>query len=459
MSPKSPASWLQRIDGEGPIYLSVVRALEQAIAEGELQPGEQLPTQRAIAAQLGVDLTTVTRAFAAAAAQGLIAGAVGRGTFVTGRTAEDEVGLVDLSMNLPPPPKGLSLGRLLKETSQAVLDRTDAQVLMAYHPPGGSLAQRTAGATWLAPCLGDVAPERLLVAPGAQAALTTILGLLAAPGDMVIVEPLTYPGVRAAAAHLGLRLIACPTDDEGVLPDALEALCAGGGAKAIYLIPTLQNPTTRTMSPERRKSVIAVARRTATPIVEDDAYGRLPTDPPPALAGLAPDLVWHIATMAKSLTPGLRLAFVAAPSSLAAQRFAEGLRATALMVSPLNAGILTAWIREGTAERILAGVRTESAERQALAQAILPLAKGGPGGAHLWLDLPPHWPGERLRQTAQARGLSLVTAEAFAVDPEVGSGLRISLGGPAKQSVLTEALRSIAAILASDPQGAGRLVV
>jgi len=330
---------------------------------------------------------------------------------------------------------------------------------MAYHPPGGSLAQRAAGATWLAPCLGDVAPERLLVAPGAQAALTTIMGLLARPGDTVIVEPLTYPGVRAAAGHLGLQLAPCPTDEEGLLPEALETLCANRDAKAIYLIPTLQNPTTRTMSAARREAVIEVARRMGTPIVEDDAYGLLPSEPPPALAGLAPDLVWHIATTAKTLTPGLRLAFVAAPSDVAAQRFAEGLRATALMVSPLNAGILTAWIREGTAERILAGVRAESAERQVLAQTILPLAKGGSGGAHLWLDLPDHWPGERLRQTAQARGLSLVTAEAFAVDPEVRNGLRISLGGPAKQSVLAEALRSIAAILASDPQGAGRLVV
>lgn len=459
MPPSSPASWLRRVEKGGPIYLSILRALERAITEGELQPGEQLPPQRAIAAELGIDLTTVTRAYAAATAQGLIAGAVGRGTFVTGRTSEDEVGLVDLSMNLPPPPKGLSLGRLLKETSQAVLERTDAQTLMAYHPPGGSLAQRTAGAAWLAPSLGEISPERLLIAPGAQAALTTILGLLAKPGEAVIVEPLTYPGVKAAAAHLGLRLVPCPTDEEGVSPDALESLCAQHRARAIYLVPTLQNPTTRTMTPERRSSVVAAARRTGTPIVEDDAYGRLPPNPPVALASLAPELTWHIATTAKALSPGLRIAFVAAPHMIGAQRFADGLRATALMVSPLSAGILTAWIREGTAERILAGVRAESAERQALAQEILPLAKGGPGGVHLWLDLPAQWPGERLRQSAQARGLSLVTAEAFAVGPQTGGGLRISLGGPAKQSVLADALRGVAGILASDPERAGRLVV
>jgi DNA-binding transcriptional MocR family regulator len=452
-------SWLRRIGREGPIYLAILRALEQAIAEGELQPGEQLPPQRVIANELGVDFTTVTRAYSAARTQGLISGAVGRGTFVAGRTVEDEVGLVDLSMNLPPPPKDLSIGRLLKTSVQEVLDRTDAQTLMSYHPPGGSLAQRTAGATWLRPCLGKLAPDRLLVAPGAQAALTTILGLIASPGDSVIVEPLTYPGMRAAAAYLKLRLIPCPIDDDGMAPDALARLCAEHAPKAIYLIPTLQNPTAITMSGARREAIAEVARRMATPIIEDDAYGRLPPEPSLALAALAPDLVWHIATTAKALSPGLRIAFVAAPDEAAARRLAEGLRVTALMASPLSAAVLTAWIREGVAERILAAVQAESAERQALARAILPQARGGPGGAHMWLDLPDRWPGERLRDVAQARGLSLVTAEAFAVGKDAPSGLRLSLGGPSKQSVLTEALRNVAAILKSGPGEVGRLVV
>ena len=151
MSPTA-VRWLNRVErGAGPIYLSILHALEAAIGEGELQPGEQLPPQRAVASLLGVDFTTVTRAYSAARARGLVEGAVGRGTFVASRTAEDEVGLVDLAMNLPPPPKGLSLGKLLKETAQSVLERTDAQALMAYHPGAGSIAQRSAAAAWLAP--------------------------------------------------------------------------------------------------------------------------------------------------------------------------------------------------------------------------------------------------------------------------------------------------------------------
>ncbi|WP_309645227.1 PLP-dependent aminotransferase family protein [Phenylobacterium sp.] len=443
------ARWLTRVDrDDGPIYLAILKALESAIVDGDLQAGEQLPPQRAVAVQLGVDFTTVTRAYAAARARGMVEGAVGRGTFVRGRASEDEAGLIDLSMNLPPPPLDLSLGRLLKETSRAVLDRTDPAALMAYHPGAGSLAQRAAGAAWLAPTLGEVSPEAILVSPGAQTALAALFTTLMRPGDALIVEPLTYPGALSLAAHLGLRLIACPTDDEGVLPAELDRLCAEHRPKAIYLIPTLQNPVATTMGPQRRGDVARVAQSAQVPIIEDDAYGRLPQVPPPAIAALTPRNVWHVATTAKALSPGLRTAFVAAPSADQALRLATALRAMSLMASPLTTAVATAWIREGTAERLLAAVRAETRARQTLARDILPSAVGGPDGVHVWLDLAPGRDPSALRDDAARRGLSLVTAQAFAAGPGARDGLRISLGGPARREVLAQALRAVADLLA-----------
>lgn len=454
----SNARWLRRVDrGRRPIYLGVLHALEAAIAEGELQAGQQLPPQRALAAELGVDLTTVTRAYAAARARGLVEGTVGRGTFVAGGAGEDEAGLVDLSMNLPPPPLGLALDRLLKDAARQVLERADPAVLMAYHPAGGSLAQRAAGAAWLAPCIGQVETERVLVAPGAQAALAALLRLLAEPGETVLVEPLTYPGLRAAAAHLGVGLTPCPVDGEGMIPEDLARLCARSRPKAVYLIPTHQNPTAATMGSARRAQVAQVCAAAGVPIIEDDAYGRLPAALLPGFAALTPGNVWRLETLAKTLTPGLRIAFVVAPDDGAARRLALALRATSIMPSPLCAAIATAWISDGVAERLLAGGRAETAARQALARQILPAARGEPEAIHLWLDLPVHWPAERVRAAAQARGLSLVGAEAFAVTPDVPPGLRLSLGGTARRARLEEALRSLAALLAEEP--AGRLVV
>ncbi|PTT75936.1 PLP-dependent aminotransferase family protein, partial [Pseudomonas sp. HMWF010] len=201
--PSHPSvAWLKRTEAlSGPAYKRLAQALEAAIAEGELQSGDLIPAQRDVARRLGIDFTTVTRAYALARDRGLIEGTAGRGTFVRRQTGEDEAGLVDLSMNLPPQPQGLNLGALLRETTGLILARTDPAVLMAYHPGAGSLAQRTAAAHWLAPTLGEVASERVLIASGAQTALTALLGLLARPGQTLIVEALTYPGLLAAAVR------------------------------------------------------------------------------------------------------------------------------------------------------------------------------------------------------------------------------------------------------------------
>ncbi|MDB5458191.1 MAG: transcriptional regulator, GntR family with aminotransferase domain [Caulobacter sp.] len=447
--PAANAAWLKRVQAlDGPLYQRLVAALEAAVAEGELQAGDQLPPQRAVAALLGVDFTTITRAYALAQERGLVEGAVGRGTFVRRRAEPDEAGLVDLSMNLPPPPLGLSLAGLLKDTTKAVLDHVDPAAMMAYHPGAGSLAQRTAAAQWLAPGLGAVAPDRVLVCAGAQTALAAVLTSLARPGDAVIVEPLTYPGLLTLAAHLGLRLIACPVDDDGLEPKALERLCAQRRPKAIYLVPALQNPTTRTMGETRRAQIAAVGRRTGVPILEDDAYGRLADHPLPALARLAPEVCFHVATLAKALSPGLRIAFVVAPDAAAAERLAQALRAVSQMASPLIGTVVTRWIHDGVAEALLQGVRREAAARQAIAREILPAARGGPDGVHVWLDLPAAWDSHRLRDAGRRRGLALAAADAFAAPGVTANGLRISLGAPTQRAVLAEALRGVAALLA-----------
>jgi DNA-binding transcriptional MocR family regulator len=444
----TPPSWLSRVQSaDGPLYLRILQALETAVRDGELQPGDQLPPQRAVADILKIDFTTVTRAYALARARGLIEGAVGRGTFVKAVTAEDEAGVVDLSMNLPPPPLGVSLAKAMRETSRAILDRTDFSALMAYHPGAGSVAHRAAAAVWLEPCLGPVPPERLLVSPGAQTAIAAILSVLTRPGDTVVVEPLTYPGLLALAAHMGLRLMPCAVDAEGFMPEALERACAQG-ARAVYCTPTLQNPTTATMSLERRGDITRVIRAAGVPLIEDDPYARLLTQPLPALASLAPGQVYHVATLSKCLTPGLRTAFIAAPHARAAGRVGEALRALTLMASPLMSAVAAAWIRDGTAQAVLAGVRAESEARRAIATGWLPTARGPAQSLHLWLDLPPGRDLAQLREEGRKRGLAIVTSEAFAAGTDAGAGLRVSLGAARDRAVLGEALRSLAQLLA-----------
>ncbi|MBN9318887.1 MAG: PLP-dependent aminotransferase family protein [Caulobacterales bacterium] len=439
--------WIERARGAaGPIYLALADALEAAVRGGELQPGDRLPPQRTVAERLGVDFTTVTRAYGLARERGLLEGAVGRGSFVRARTDDDEVGLVDLSMNLPPPPDGVSLAELLAETTGSILRRADVATLMAYHPGAGTASQRAAGAAWCAPVIGDVPPERMLVAAGAQAALAATLATLCRQGDAVACEPLIYPGLKTSARQLGLHLVPCAADSEGPEPDAFEALCRAGPPAAVYLTPAMQNPTATTMGEARRRRIVEIAERHGVWIIEDDPYSRLLDAPSPALAALAPERTVHIATTAKTLSPGLRIAFVAAPEAVAG-RLAEGLRGFSLMASPLAAAVLTRWIREGQAEAILAGVRAEARARRALAAEILPQAVGEATSLHVWASAPSGLGGERLRAAAAARGLSLMPAEAFAVGDAWPNGLRISLGAPRSRAVLGKALTATAALL------------
>ena len=442
-SPNPAAAWLRRVaSADGPAYRRIAAALEAAVAEGELQAGDQIPAQRELARLVGIDFTTVTRAYALARERGLIEGAAGRGTFIRARTGEDEAGLVDLSMNLPPPPAGLNLAALLRETTGAILARTDPATLMAYHPGAGSLAQRQAGAAGLAPVLGEVDPGRVIVTSGAQTALSALLDHLAAPGETIIAEAFAYPGLLATATRRGLKVVACPLDDEGLSPDALARLIAEHHPRLVCCTPTFQNPTAATMTRSRRRAIVEVARRAGVMIVEDDAYGLLPLEPLPALASLWPEGVFHVATTAKALSPGLRLAYIVAPPGRA-EGAAETLHAVAQMPAPLMAAVATSWIREGVAGRVLAGVRDEAMARRALAAELLPTAAGGSESLHVWL------PGAKADAGAKERGLALVGADAFRAPGAAGEGLRISLGAASKRETLARGLRALAGLASS----------
>jgi DNA-binding transcriptional MocR family regulator len=444
-------SWLNGFEtATGPAYLRIARALEAAVTGGELQPGDRLPPQRLVAEHLGVDLTTVTRAYSEARQQGLLEGAVGRGSFVRQPPA-DEAGRVDLTMNLPPIPEGFDLGRLLAETTAAVLGRTEAAQLMAYHPEGGSTGQRLAGRRWLEPVLGPRAPQEILVAPGAQAALTAIFSTLCRPGDVVLAEPLTYPGLISLCRQLGVRLISCAADGQGLVPEAVIEVGRRERPRALYLVPTLQNPTALTLSERRRQALASAAAEAGAWIVEDDPYSRLLDAPPPALAALAPERVIYVATLAKALTPGLRLAYVASPPGEMAERLAAALRNIAQMPAPLMAAVATTWIREGQAQDLLKAVIAETRHRRRLAARLLPQAKGEAESLHLWLALPPGASAAGLKAAAHGRGIALASQEAFAVTSSAAPGARLSLGGPVRRSALERALQELNDLVAAEP--------
>ncbi len=459
---RTAASWIPIVSkAAGPVYLAIADALAADIRSGRLPAGTRLPPQRALAEALGLDFTTVSRAYAEAQRRGLVEGRVGQGTYVRAprpEVSEPAGGVVDLAMNLPP---RFADPALVQRMWQGVrgLEATGLDLLLRYQEPGGSGRDRAAGAQWLAPRLPHLSPERVLVCAGAQGALLAVLGTLAAPGDLVAAPALTYPGLLALAAQLRLQLVPMPVDDQGVRPDAFEAVCRDRRPKLLYCNPTLHNPTTATLPPARRVALVEIARDHGVAIVEDDAYGALPSDPPPPLAALAPDLVYHVAGVAKTLSPALRIAYLAVPDRRAALRLAGAVRATAHMASPLGAAIATRWIEDGTADAVQAAIRAEARARQAIAARILPAdsVQADPEGFHAWLRLPAPWTAAAFAARLGAAGLGVVPADAFAIGaaPEA---VRLGLGAPATRDDLRQALH-VVTDLAQQPPAASTVVV
>jgi DNA-binding transcriptional MocR family regulator len=435
----------------GPRYQRIVEAMEADIAAGRLVRGQQLPTQRALAKALGIDLTTVTRAYTEARRRGIMEARVGQGSFVSETSARRPVDMphpvaIDLSMNVPPHPLEAQLDERIVAGLEVLRAQSGLTAFLNYQPPGGSAHEREVAARWMRARVPHAQAERLVIFPGAQTILFNLLAHLARPGDVVLTEAVTFPGIKAAAAQLGVRLAGVAMDDDGILPDALARACRAHRPKAIYLIPTLHNPTTATLSAERRSAIASIIRDADTALIEDDAYGLLDRSASP-IANLVPERTYLATTLSKCIAPALRIAYLLTPDTTAQHAMRTCLQATVQMPAPLMVALVTHWIETGIADRIVTAVRNEAVGRQQLAQRALKgfqfLAR--PAAHHLWLRLPEGRSdvvAELLRN-----GLAVVAGDAFAVESTPPHAARLSLGAARNRAELTEALRILVSAL------------
>ncbi len=132
-----------------------------------------------------------------------------------------------------------------------------------YQPAPGMARHRELGAQWIRRSGLAVPAERVIITSGAQHGAATVLASLARPGDVVLTEHVTYTGIKAIASLLHLQLRGLPLDAHGLIPEAFEAACRESAPRALYCMPTLQNPTARTMPLARRQALVE-HRRSAT---------------------------------------------------------------------------------------------------------------------------------------------------------------------------------------------------
>jgi DNA-binding transcriptional MocR family regulator len=443
-----------------PKYQALLDALQRDIDSGLLSPGVRLPTQRDLAQRLGVAIGTVGRAYAVAEQRGIVSGEVGRGTFVRGPEPGVEQGavegddpeVIDLSKSrMVRDPRVGSVGPVL----QSLARRPDLDRLMDFYQPAPGMARhRELGAHWLRRTGLAVPPERVVITGGAQHGAATVLASLTRPGDLALTEQVTYTGMKAIASLLHLQLRGLPLDGQGLIPEAFEAACREGAPRALYCMPTLQNPTGRTMPLERRQALVEIAARYEVALVEDDVYGFLPEAPLPPLTALAPATAYYITSTSKSMAPGLRVGYVVAPESRV-ERVAGVIRASTWLIAPLLAELATEWIERGEADAMVEWKREETLARHATAVRVL--GRWLPGSAtpsfHLWLPLPEPWRTEAFVAQARSRQVVVSPSEEFMVGRESAPhAVRVCLGATASRARLEEGLRRLADLLENGPE-------
>lgn len=422
---------------KGPRYVAIAQAIEDAVRAGELQPGQRLPTHRELARRLQLSVQTVSNAYAEAERRGLVHGQTGRGTFVqtpgrsrAGRFIADrgQPGVIDLS-NLMPIVDPVHV-EALDETLRSLKEPDLADTLLAYRPTYGLDAHRRAGVQWLRANGVEIDPDELIVTNGASQGVWAAMATVTEPGDCVVTESLTDIGIVTTSALLRLNLVGVATDDEGVVPDALERLCATQRIKALCLTPCYANPLLSLMGEERRERIAEIARRHDLLIVEDDVFRPLVEDQPPPFYQLAPERTYYVTSHTKSLTAALRTGYLAGPPNMM-RRLNATLRATGWMANTFSAEIASRWVIDGTANNLVQWQQQRLRRRSEIFEQVMDgqRYRCRPTALHAWLWLPQRWRPTNFMEQARARGLLITPPDPFIVDPQAeANGVRIAFG-------------------------------
>lgn len=459
-------SWKPIIEeGSAPLYERIADAIERDIHGNRLGPGTRLPPHRDLAQTLSVSIGTVTKAYGEAERRGLLSSQVGRGSFISPAATERLISAnaepIDLAHNFPPVG---STPRHLADAMARLWRHQDFAATSRYTAAEGLDSARKAATRWFHRRLelDAASSSKLVQTNGGQHALSLLLGTMCRSGDTVLCEAATFHGLKLIAKTENLKLEGVALDTEGLVPESLEKAAASTGSKVLYTIPTLQNPTAITMSAGRRLEIVEVARRHNLLIIEDDAYRAIagPAHMPPALADLAPERTFYIASLSKCISPGLRLAFVMPPDVSWRERILTRVVATGYAPPSQNALVFAQWVEDGVADAIIDSILAEMRLRTAIALEVMGETVSRPGAPqtlHIWLPLD-SLAAERASGRALRAGVQVTPPDAPLVSEGV-TGLRLCLGSVADRAVLGHALRIVSQSLGEEVFGRSSAIV
>jgi Transcriptional regulators containing a DNA-binding HTH domain and an aminotransferase domain (MocR family) and their eukaryotic orthologs len=451
-----PMTWKPVIDRTAkPLYLSLANQLKQDILNGSILPGTKLPPHRELADFLDINVSTVSKAIKVCELKGLLSATVGNGTFVSFSALSNAYLLADSK-----PINIIEMGATIPESSsykplmsqlQNIVNERDLAKWFGYMRAGDMQWQKDAAVKLMHKGGYYTNSESILFSNGGQNALTAILIGLCTHGDKIGADPHTYPGLKTTASMLGIQIIPIKHEHEEMDGDALIYACKNEKIKGIYLIPDYQNPTTHRMSLTRRKALAQIAKEYNIFIIEDAAYHLMCKHPMQAVGTFAPDQTIYIASLSKTIGPGLRVAYLSVPDQYR-RAISNALYNMNISVTPIMAELAARMIVSNKIDTIIKNHRKNTIDRNLLVDHYLSkyITSSENTGIFRWLKLPSSISGTEFEILALSHGVQIYAAERFTVGNSIPEkAIRLSIGAPATIDELEEGLKILLKLLRS----------
>lgn len=470
-------------DSEEPIYRQLIRHIRSQIESGTMSAGTRLPASRDLARQLHISRISVVNAYAELRAEGYLSAHAGRGTFVAGDNDETAEATSNANGNghHPPPEPPASADRSLREMMRLarkpgvinfsngsppndffpvshlktainhVLDRDGAKAL-AYEVPEGYAPLRATVRDYVSALGIRCSSDNVLITGGTQQAIDLVVQALVSEGEFIVTENPTYLGMLDIARTRRVQLHGVSMDDDGIRIDMLENYVLEHRPRLIYVMPTFQNPTGRSMPLHRRRQIINLAVEHNIPVLEDGVYHefRFEGEPLPPLKALDEHgIVIHASGFTKNLLPGMRIGYVITDGAYY-ERLVRVKQAADVSSPGLNQRALHLMVERGVLAQQLERNNRELRRRRdiALAAAARHLPPGSrwntpQGGLYLWVELPKTGPtAAQLYVSAIEMGVAYAIGSVFFHNGGGNYRMRINFAAQ-KQAEIEEGMKRL----------------
>ncbi len=362
-------------------------------------------------------------------------------------------GMVSLAGGIPAP-ESFPLA-LMQDLTATVLEKYGATALQ-YDATEGFSPLREALVAYLADKHVTASAEQTLIFSGSQGVLDALGKILISPGDLVAVEAPTYVGALSAFNPYEPDYVQIATDDQGVIPAALEAVLQQHPIKYIYLVPTFQNPTGRTIPLDRRQAIAAIIQAHNVLLVEDDPYSdlRYQGTALPPIKHFAPDHVVYVSTLSKTFAPGLRIGFCVAPPDIH-RWLVIAKQGVDLHTSTFNQALAAEYLLGGYLQlqlpKILAIYRPRQQAMLAALDRYMPATfqwTQPEGGMFLWLEGPDGLDTEEAYWRAVEKQVAFVPGKFFFAEAGTGNATMRLNYTMASEEKIDWAVRTLAEVIA-----------